>query len=427
MKLGEYLGPLRERPFRLLWLGQAVSGIGDALVYVALVFAVLELGSTKDLGLVLGAVWLGRAVFILIGGVWADRLPRRMVMLASDVVRAGTQGVTAALLLSGEMRPWMFVVAQSLWGAAAAFFGPASTGLIPQLTSGARLQQANALLGISRSSINVLGPAVAGILVAAFGPGWVFAIDAVSFLASAAFLVALRVPAHERPPRQTFLADLRRGWQEVVSRTWMRSSILVFSLTNVALAALFVLGPVVAKDDLGGAKAYGVITTGAALGGIAGSVIALRYHPPRPLFFNFVFTLASALPLLFYIPPLPTLAIAAAMCISVAGIASGNAIWEAQLQRHIPADAISRVSSYDWLVSIVFMPLGMVLTGWLSGVIGVDSTLAAAAAICVLANLAVLLVPDVRNFRAVEATPEPELVSGSADGSRDRALPARLP
>jgi MFS family permease len=423
----EYLGPLRERPFRLLWLGQSISGIGDGLVYVALVFAVLEVGSTKELGLVLGAVWLGRAVFVLIGGVWADRLPRRTVMLTTDLVRAGTQGVTAVLVLSGEIRPWMFVVAQSLWGAAAAFFGPASTGLIPELTSGARLQQANALLGISRSSINVVAPAVAGILVAAFGPGWVFAIDAVSFLASAAFLVALRVPSRELPARQTFVADLRRGWHEVMSRTWMRSSILVFSVTNVALATLFVLGPTVAKNELGGAKAFGVITTGAAVGGIAGSVIALRYRPARPLLFNFVFTLASALPLLLYIPPAPTLVIAAAMGISVAGIASGNAIWEAQLMQHIPPDAISRVSSYDWLVSIVFMPLGMVFAGWLSGVIGIDTTLAAAAAVCVVANLCVLLVPDVRNFRAVGPTPEPESAFGSEDGSRDQALPVQLP
>jgi MFS family permease len=427
VKASEYLGPLRERPFRLLWLGQSISGIGDALVYVALVFAVLEVGSTTDLGLVLGAFWLGRAVFMLIGGVWADRLPRRTVMLTSDLVRAGAQGSTAALLLSGVIRPWMFVLTQALWGAAAAFFGPASTGLIPQLTSGERLQQANALLGLSRSAINVLGPAIAGILVAAFGPGWVFAVDAVSFLASAAFLVVLRVPPHERPPQQAFIADLRRGWQEVVRRKWLRASILVFSVTNVALAALFVIGPVVAEDELGGAKAYGVITTGAALGGIAGGVIALRYKPERPLLFNFVFTLASALPLLLYIPPAPTLVIAAAMSVSVAGIASGNAIWEAQLQRHIPPDAISRVSSYDWLVSIVFMPLGMVVAGWLSGVVGVDATLAAAAAICVVANLSVLLISDVRNFRAAEPTPEREPAFGSEDGSRDQALPVQLP
>jgi MFS family permease len=239
--------------------------------------------------------------------------------------------------------------------------------------------------------------------------------------------VALRVPSHERPPRQTFVADLRRGWQEVVSRTWLRSSILVFSMTNVALATLFVLGPTVAKDELGGARAFGVITAGAAVGGIVGSVIALRYHPRRPLVFNFVFTLASALPLLLYIPPAPTLVIAAAMGIAVTAIASGNAIWEALLQRHIPHDAISRVSSYDWLVSIVFMPIGMVVAGWLAGVIGVDTTLAAAAAVCVVANLCVLLVPDVRNFRAFEPTPEPERVAGSEGESPDRALPVQLP
>src|SRR5687767_6635415 len=149
MRVREYLGPLRERPFRLLWFGQTASNAGDAIVYVALVFAVLDVGSKADLGLVLASFWLSRTLFILVGGVWADRLPRRLLMLACDAVRAAVEAFTCVMVLTGSMEIWMFVATGALFGTAAAFFGPASTGLIPQLVSGERLQQANALLRLS--------------------------------------------------------------------------------------------------------------------------------------------------------------------------------------------------------------------------------------------------------------------------------------
>ena len=422
MRVREYLGPLRERPFRLLFLGQTASGIGDAIVFIALVFAVLRLGSESDLGLVLAAFWGFRAVCTVVGGVWADRLPRRLVMLACDAVRAAVEFLTAALLLTGSMRIWMFIVTAALFGAASAFFQPASTGLMPQLVSTQQLQQANALIGVSHGFLNVAGPSVSGILVALVGPGWVFGIDGVTFVASAAFLFALPVPAHARAPRQRFVADLARGWNEVRSRTWLWASIVAFSITNVSIAAGMVLGPIVARADLGGAKAYGVIASGGAVGGVLGSVLALRLRPSRPLVAQFLITLPTAAPLLLFIPPAPVAALAVGNGAFVAGVACGNAMWETGLQSRIPNDALSRVASYDLMVSFIFMPLGLVLAGWSAHAIGVDTSLAIAAALVFATNLGILLVPSVRNFRR-----EPERASAPARESGVPAPRAQLP
>ena len=170
MNVDSRLGPLAEPQFRLLYAGQAVSLLGDALVPVALAFAVLDLtGSATDLGLVLAAQILPLALFLLAGGVWADRLPRQLVMLASDLVRCAVQAVLAALLLSGRAQLWELIVTAAIYGVAEAFFRPASTGLIPATVSPGRLQQANALLGMTTNGAWILGPALAGILVVPVG------------------------------------------------------------------------------------------------------------------------------------------------------------------------------------------------------------------------------------------------------------------
>ncbi|MDP9490813.1 MAG: MFS transporter, partial [Actinomycetota bacterium] len=201
------LGALQEPKFRLLWLGQTASSLGDSLIYVALPFAVIQVGGgAAELGLVFASFTLARAGFIVVGGVWADRLPRRMVMLTCDAIRAAVQGVTAVGLLTGWMEIWMFVVTSAIFGAGQAFFSPASTGLVPETISAARLQQANALLKLSESSTNILGPSVAGLLVALWEPGWVFALDSLSFVVSAFFLVQLRLRPREPSPRQRFIA-----------------------------------------------------------------------------------------------------------------------------------------------------------------------------------------------------------------------------
>jgi MFS family permease len=394
------LGALQERQFRLLWLGQTSSAVGDSLVPVALAFAVLGLsGSARDLGLVLGVNTLARAALTLAGGVWADRLPRRAVMLAADVVRAATELFVAAIILTGSAELWMFLVSAAVLGAAAAFFSPASTGLVPQVVSPERLQQANALISISRGSISIFGPAVSGLLVAGVGAGWVFAIDSITFVGSAAFLLAMRVPTRARPQRQSFVRDLAEGWREVRSRTWLSAGLVCFSISNLSVAAYFVLGPLVVEEELSGARDWGIALTGGAVGGIVGSALALRFRPRHPLRWSFLVILPITLQLLALIPPVPAAGLFFTAVLAVAAIALSNVLWNTTLQERIPEHALSRVSAYDWMVSLVFMPIGYAVAGPLAEAIGVDETLALAAGICLVANLSVLLVPDVRNLR----------------------------
>jgi predicted MFS family arabinose efflux permease len=373
-------GALHEPQFRRLWLGQSAAAIGDSLVYVALPFAVLGIGGgAAELGLVLASFTLARAGFIVVGGVWADRLPRRLVMLTCDLIRAGVSGLVAVALLTGVMEVWMFVISSALFGAAQAFFAPASTALVPATVSEGRLQQANALLLLSQSTANVLGPAASGVLVAATNPGWVFAIDGAGFLVSAAFLARLRVEPHEAGPRQRFLADLLDGSREAWAHVWLRVGFMGAAVANVGIGIMFVLGPTIADDELGGAAAWGIILTGGAIGGLLGGLLALRIQPRRPVPVALVVWSFGALPLFALVPPLPALAIAAASAVFSGGIVYGNAIWETLQQREIPPARLSRVNAFDWMVSLAFMPLGQALAGPLAEAVGVDAVLVGAA------------------------------------------------
>jgi MFS family permease len=409
------LGALQEAPFRLLWLGRVSSALGDSLMGVALAFAVLSVsGSPTDLGLVLACFTVSRVALTLVGGVYADRLPRRAVMLGSDGVRALVEAFTAVMLLTGNMTLPLFLVTAAIFGAASAFFGPASIGLVPQTVSTERRQSANALLGMTQSITNVFGPVVSGLLVAGVGAGWVFAIDSVSFLASAAFLLRLRLPAHERPPTQHFVTDLAKGFHEVRTRTWVWMSMLVFSITNLCFAAFLVLGPVIASEQLGGAREWGFISTGGAIGAVLGGAAALRVHPSRPLTAGFAAWILCSLPLFALAPPLPALAVAAAYGIGLAGISFGTALWETTIQTLIPHEVLSRVSSYDWLISLVFMPIGFVAFGPLAAAVGFGTTLVLAASALAASNFVVALSPAVRAIRGPVAGAA--TVAPAADG-----------
>ena len=406
MALGGAVQPLRERQFRLLWLGQIASGMGDALVFpVAIAFAVLSVDrSATALGAVLAASTLSRVVFTLVGGVVADRLPRRAVMLASDAVRAVVQAFTAALLLSHHMTLPLFLVVGAVSGAASAFFGPAADGLVPQTVSPANLQPANALLGISRSALNVFGPALSGVLVAVAGAGWVYAIDAASFAASALFLLQLQVRTHVRPEPSRFLLQLRDGFREVTSRAWVRAPIVGFAISNFCFAAFIVLGPKIFLDHFGGASDWGIVSACGAVGGILGGLSSVRLRPTHPLSAGFFACMLIAVPIAALAGPLPVFAIAASWALGLGSVALCNTWWETTLQRDIPESVYARVRSYDILVSFVFMPLGFVVFPLLARGFGYEWTLLAAAAVTAVTNLVVAFVPGVHTVTENAAT-----------------------
>ncbi|HEX5578925.1 MAG TPA: MFS transporter [Candidatus Limnocylindria bacterium] len=406
---------LTERNFRLFWIGQTGSFLGDALVGVALAFAVLELtGSAADLGLVFAAFALPRVLFTLAGGVWSDRLPRQRVMVACDLARAAAQAVMSTLLITGNAEIWHLIAFAAVMGSAASFFTPASIGLVPQIVSTGRLQESNALMSISQSATHVFGPLLSGLIVATIGAGWAFAIDGASFLVSAAFLMALRVPGAAPAARRSFVSELAEGWREVVSRSWVVACILTFSISNISLGAFQVLGPLIASREMGGATAWGIIGAGASVGGLAGGAVALRWKPDRPLIPAFLVMLLAQIELLLLVPPFPVLVVAMGAFVTIGSIVISNTLWDTMLQQHIPREAISRVSSYDWMVSLVFQPLAFAAVGPIAGVVGVQETLLLCTALGLVANSAVLLVPSVRNLRRVDESTVQEPMGAAA-------------
>jgi MFS family permease len=402
---------LRERNYRLFFLGQAVSLLGDGMVNVALAFAVLDLtGSASELGLVLAARMLPLVGFLLAGGVMADRLPRRTVMIAADLVRVASQGAIAALLIADVAEVWQLAALSAVTGGATAFFNPASTGLMPAVVSAERLQQANALRGLAMAAGQIAGPAVAGVLVASVGAGWALAVDAATFGVSVAFLVRLHVPAMERLVVRSVLADLREGWDTFRSLTWLWTFVAAATIGNFVSAASGVLGPLVAKESLGGATAWALIVSAVGVGSLAGGVLALHVQPRRPM-------LMATLPLYLFGAPiamlaleLPAVSIAAVSLLSGAGLMISNTVWETTLQRHVPAEALSRVSSYDWFGSLAFQPLGFAIWGPVAELNGVSTTLWVAFAIQFVTTTALLLVPSIRHLRS---TP-PETAAATA-------------
>jgi MFS family permease len=426
MRARELFGALRERRFRLLWLGQATSTLGDGLVPVALAFAVIQTlnGSATDLGIVLAAHMLPLVVFVLAGGVWADRLPRQMVMLVSDVIRCAVQATLAILLLSGAAELWHLVVLIAIYGTAEAFFQPAATGLVPATVSAERLQQGNALLGLSRSMAFVIGPAVAGVIAATTNPGIVFVVDAATFAVSATSLALLRLPRSRREgERKSFLTDLKGGWHELITHTWLWA-IVAWAATylGIVVAPFMTLGPVVAKESLGGAKAWGLIMAGWGAGSLAGGILALRWRPNRPMLTCtlLVLLIAPAVALLALRAPAPMISIAQA--IGGMGMGVFGAVWQTTLQQHVREDALSRVSAWDWMGSFLFLPLGLIVAGPVSALIGISTTLWISVAWAVLSTLAVLLVPSVRNLRRLDEPEEPEQALARFPGEPAEAL-----
>jgi MFS family permease len=407
----------RGREFRLLFAGQSVSAIGDRLVMVAMPFAVLSLphADLTDVGLVLGASALTLALFVLLGGVWGDRLPRQKTMLVSDVVRGLAQATTATLLLTHHAQVWHLVVLQMLYGGAEAFFRPAALGLIPQVVDRTEIQAANALMGLSSNIGMVAGPAAAGVLVAAAGPGVALAVDAGTFVVSAAALALLRPRAVVRnEERKSFLAELVGGWREVRSRTWVWSLILTFSAyCFLVLPTLFVLGPTVSNAERGGAAAWGAISTGFGIGAVAGSLLALRWRPRRPGLVVAGALCLGATQCSIVVSPLSTPIVALLEALTGVGVAVCFTVWETALQERIPEAAQSRVSSFDYLGSLTLMPLGYLVVGPAADLLGAKPTAAAATGITLAVALAVAAGRDVRSLRSpCDLSGSPSVESG---------------
>lgn len=390
-----------QRAFRLLFAAQSISALGDRLVPVALAFAVLDLtGSVTALGAVLAAQTIPLVAFVLFGGVWADRLSRRRVMLASDLVRAGSQAASAALLLTGSAHLAELVALQAVYGTAAAFFGPAVLALVPETVEIVQLQQANSLIALANNVAAVIGPAVAGVIVAASHPGWGLAFDAVTFLGSAGCVSAMPPVAATVRERAPMVKELRAGWSAFRARRWLWITVACFTLyVGFGWAPWQVLGPQIARQSLGGPGAWAAIVVALGIGSVLGGLVALRIRPRYPLRLSmavFVTVTPAMMALVAAHAPLP-LILALALIDGGAGTMF-NTFWFTSMQSEIPAREQARVFSWDYLGSTAMLPVGQLLAGPVAAKLGLSATLYCAAGVTFVLFAAALATPAVRDF-----------------------------
>ena len=404
MRLTASAGALAERNFRLLFTSSTISGLGDGVSLIALVLAVLQVSdSAVALGLVLAARQVADAAIVLAAGVWSDRFPRHVLLIAVAIVQGGAQAATGALVLTGAATVALLIGLQALYGLAEGFVLPASTGLTPATISPSRLQEANALLGLSRNGTRIIGPAIGGALVAVGSPGLALLADAVSFAIAAVLLWRLQLPARaEVIEAKPFFADLREGWGEFKRQTWIWTTIVFFGIGNFAFSSYFVLGPIIAKRELGGAPAWAAITTAWSVGALLGGLLALRFRPRKPLAASCMSAWPIILQPLAFGLGLPLPVLIAVSALSGGGIAVHLALWFTVFQQQVPPEAMSRVSSYDSFGSFVLGPLGAALAGPVAAVIGVRETLLWAAAVIAVTEAIVFAQPSVHAIRAPE-------------------------
>jgi predicted MFS family arabinose efflux permease len=396
---------LRHREFRLLWTASSASMLGDRIVFVALALYVTEIGSPSDVGIVLAANAIPLVLFVLIGGIWADRLERHRVMIVTDVVRAILHGTLALLIFLGPVPIWAIVLIEAGFGTAEAFFNPAATGLLPQTVPEGEVQQASAATSVVSNAAELVGPAIATALVLGVGAGWAFAVDALTFVISALLLSRLRPRSRgERAERKSMIEDLRGGWHELRSRQW---AWVVIAATSVALLVslgpFFTLGPTVAEELYGSTGVYGAIAVAMGAGTLIGSLAGLRWRPQHPI--RFAMGWAALWPPAFALfalgPPLWT--IIPLFVLVGFGFAMFDISWDTAIQERIPPHAISRVSSFDWMGSLALLPLGFLLAGPAAEAFGATEVLVVGGLLGFGVAVAGLAMPGVWRLKRLEA------------------------
>jgi hypothetical protein len=391
--------PLEDRRFRRVFAAEAISLLGTGVAPVALVFGVLEVSDAAGVGLVLAARQVPLVALLLGGGVVADRSSPRSLLIGADVVRAAAQGLSAALLIAGAAELWSLAALQATYGAAQAFSGPAHTGLIADVVARERLQAANSLRALAESGASIAGPALAGVLVVAIGPGWGLAVDAGTFACSALLLASVQVSGRAVAVAGRFLAELRDGWRAFRGSDWLWRGVATMSLWNGVWGAYQVLGPVLTAQELGGAGAWAAISTGYGVGMVAGGLVLVRIRPRRPGVLLSAGLLVACGPALALGAGLPLAAVIAAAVLAGAGLIGFNGTWESVMQREVPRGQLSRVMSYDMFGSFALGPLGLVLGGLLAAPLGAGPTLLGAGVLLALLAAGLWCIPGMRALR----------------------------
>jgi MFS family permease len=407
---------LGHRQFRMLWAAQSASVIGDNIVLVALaLFVVGQLGSAGDLGLVLAGQSLPLIAFLLLGGVWADRLPRHRVMVATDLVRFALHALLAVLIFTGTAQIWQVIAIEMAFGAAEAFFRPAANGLLPQTVPEQDIQQATAITTMTNNVAEFLGPALATALVLSAGAGWAFALDAATFLVSATFLTRVRprdrsTAAVAAPPvavaqvapapvRASVWSEIREGSREVRAHTWVWATLASFCVALFCgLAPWFVLGPSIAREQYGHLAIYGLIETALGFGTILGSLAGVAWRPRFPLRAAMLAIALWPVCAILFAAGVPLGLLVPATVVAGGGVALFDVWWLTALAERIPPDKLSRVTSYDWMVSLGLLPIGFAIAGPLAATAGAITVVAAGSALALVAFVLGLVPRDTRRL-----------------------------
>jgi predicted MFS family arabinose efflux permease len=398
---------LCQRRFATLFAARTISVLGDAFAPLAMAFGILALpgADAVTLGVVLAGHAVSRVALMLFGGVIADRIPRFRVLVAADLLAASGHTGIALMLLSGWAPLSLLVGCSALTGCAMALFLPAFGGVVPEVVDVESRQTANGLLRLSTNLARIGGFGLAGATVAVVGGGWGLLVNAVSFLFSAILLVSLRLPATTRTSGRNFVSDLRAGWREFASRQWLWVIVLTVAFTNGAVNVTYgLLGPIVARNTMGGSVAWSIVLTANSLGLVLGVFIAIRIRPRRPMLY-------CAL-LLFPLAPTPLLLGLGApvVVVAIATFCSGIAVdvfgvlWETTFQREVPADSLSRVNAYEWVGSLAFGPFAVLIAGHLAEQYGAPAVLVGASVLVVVVSSIALTSAQVRQLRAPRET-----------------------
>ncbi|MFB7918778.1 MFS transporter [Streptomyces sp. NPDC056061] len=400
------------RNYRLLTAAAVITGLGTHGALIAAAFAVLQTGGDGgDVGLVAAARAVPLVLFLLIGGAVADRWPRHRVMVAANALNCVSQAAFAWLVLAGEPQLWQMMLLTALCGTGQAFFNPAAEGMLMSSVDRERASRAFALFRMAVQGATIGGAALGGAMIAAMDPGWVLAVDAAAFAVAGAlraFLDVGHIPARE--PGGGLFSDLRDGWREFIGRPWLWSIVAQFSVVVAAVGATeSVYGPLVARDDLGGARPWGFALAAFGAGTLSGALLMTRWKPRRMLLAGTLCVFPLALPAAGLAVPLSVTGLCVVMFVSGVAIEVFGVAWMTTMHQEIPEEKLSRVSAYDWFGSVAMMPVATALAGPVESLIGRDRALWGCAVLIVVVTGAVLFVPDVRRLTRADA---PAVVTG---------------
>ena len=408
MRWREVFAPLQDRNFAWYYAARFVSMLGSMMVSVALAFAVLDItDSATALGLVLAAHTIPMVIFLLFGGVIADRLPRTLIVQVSSLLSAVTQGAVAFLVITGTAELWMVIALEAVNGIVSAISFPAMAGLVPQLVPREQFQRANVLLSMSRGGLAIVGPTVAALLVVGVGPGWALVVDACTWLLAAAFISCVAVPARKPKaaddPPSSMIHELREGWTVFVGNTWLWVVVVAFGVLNaIHTGAWFTLGPVLAKDTIG-EKGWGYVLSAESVGLLLMTIVLLRVPFRHPLRAGMLGCALFGAPLLILGLDPQLLFLVAAAFLAGMGMEVFSLGWNLAMQENIDEEVLSRAYSYDALGSFVAMPIGQIIYGPLGEAFGYRNVLVISAILYTTIALATLTSRSVRNLERVRS------------------------